>query len=207
MGYGSNVNNFPNPYYNNTNINANSMDNNPVKPNTYFVNKDNSNNGSNFNNNNNISPNTNNNNNIGPNSNNINTNQNPNNINSNMDNYTSNQNSKNVTTKVDNYNNHIITPKSDVESDPTNHKEIKTVKDTSNKGGLTAKFEVSSSNKLKKANIKLPVKTHTPDYFKLQDVIRANIEIGQKELDSNNISRCVDNLELSLYYLKNIIQK
>ncbi len=56
----------------------------------------------------------------------------------------------------------------------------------------------------KKLDFSLPVKFKGIDYFRLCDVIRKQLDIGQRELNSNKLDKTLAHAELAFYYLDNI---
>lgn len=67
---------------------------------------------------------------------------------------------------------------------------------------LSNDYQIDSS--VKKLDYKLPVKFKTPDYFRLIDTIKKEIDHAQRELNSNKIEKALNMTELALYYLNNI---
>jgi hypothetical protein len=57
---------------------------------------------------------------------------------------------------------------------------------------------------VKKLDYKLPVKFKTPDYFRLTDTIKKELDHAQRELNSNKIEKALNMAELALFYLNNI---
>jgi hypothetical protein len=56
----------------------------------------------------------------------------------------------------------------------------------------------------KKLDFSLPVKFKSIDYFRLYDVIKKQLDISQKELNSNKLDKSLTHVELAYYYLENI---
>lgn len=56
----------------------------------------------------------------------------------------------------------------------------------------------------KKLDFPLPVKFKGIEYFRLCDYIKKQLDVGQKELNSNKIEKALAHAELAYYYLDNI---
>jgi hypothetical protein len=67
---------------------------------------------------------------------------------------------------------------------------------------LSNDYQIDAS--IKKLDYKLPVKFKTPDYFRLTDTIKKELDHAQRELNSNKIEKTLSMAELALYYLNNI---
>ncbi len=72
-----------------------------------------------------------------------------------------------------------------------------------NKSMLSQEF-VPDTKLTKKLDFSLPVKFKSIDYFRLYDVIKKQLDISQKELNSNKLDKTLTHVELAYYYLENV---
>jgi hypothetical protein len=101
-------------------------------------------------------------------------------------------------------------PKEEFKSEPKKEEKPKSISQSKRNDNINIKqstllssdYQIDSS--IKKLDYKLPVRFKTPDYFRLTDTIRKELDHAQREINSNKIERALSMAELALYYLNNI---
>ena len=88
-----------------------------------------------------------------------------------------------------------------------NNKDIKTTKNldraTLSQSIMLGDYQIDNIIH-KKLDYKLPVKLKSPEYFRLLDTIKKELDHAQREVNSNKIDKALSMSELALYYLNNI---
>lgn len=127
---------------------------------------------------------------------------------------------ENTSKRIENYQNQNTFNQPSFQSPPTNHINIglkqaivknNSSESTGSAGGrnnmnmsmIGPDFKVDEKLS-KKLDFKLPVKYKGVDYFRLCDIIKKQLEAGQREIGANKVDKALNLMELAYYYIINI---